>query len=61
MPQSVNLPPKKRHYQENQSQQATIYKNIPVMLSNPKNENQNLVHRTDSRYFVHFEAISVGI
>jgi len=48
MPQSVNLPPKKRHYQETPAQQATIYKNIPVMLS--KNQNENVqVHRTDSR------------
>ena len=47
MPQSVNLPPKKRHYQETPAQQATIYKNIPVML---KNQNENVqVHRTDSR------------
>jgi len=48
MQQSVNLPPKKRHYQETPAQQATIYKNIPVMLS--KNQNENVqVHRTDSR------------
>lgn len=45
-----NLPPKKRHYQEAPGPQTTIYKNIPLMLSNTKqssNENIVPVHRTD--------------